>query len=169
MDISFDDLDFDYAMSIAGRAMRSIADQQIPPTPNNFAVWFHYFAGDNDDLRNALDLLIDHGRPFDARTNQNLFDTYIAPDAGAVAQQTSERLHGLMGTAGEFLATAIADNNSQIQAINRVADQSRSGVDPRPLVAKLMHELARAATRATQLEAGFAEKTRELDRAFSAS
>jgi diguanylate cyclase len=163
MDISFDDLDFDYAMSIAGRAMRSMADQQIPPTPSNFAVWFHYFAGDNEDLRNALDLLLDHGRPFDARTNQNLFDTYIAPDAGAVALQTSERLHGLMGTAREFLATAIADNHSQIQAISQAADQSRSGVDPRPLVAQLMHELARAATRATKLEAGFAEKTRELD------
>ncbi|WGD52640.1 GGDEF domain-containing protein [Bradyrhizobium sp. CB1650] len=163
MDISFDDLDFDYAASIAERAMRSMVEQRIPPTPSNFAVWFHYFAGDHDDLRNAVDLLIDHSRPFDARTNQDLFETYIAPNAGIVALETSERLHALMGAAKEFLATAIADNRSQMQAISDVADQSQAGVNPRALVAQLMNELARAATRATRLEVGFAEKTRELD------
>jgi diguanylate cyclase len=161
MDSGFDDLDYDYAASIAGRAVRSMAEQRIPPTPTNFAVWFQYFAGSHDDLRNAIDLLIDHNRPFDIRTNQDLFETYVAPQAAAVG--TSERLHALMGAAKEFLATAIADNHSQMQAISEVADQGKAGVDPKALVAQLMDELARAATRATRLEAGFAEKARELD------
>ncbi|MGY3077762.1 diguanylate cyclase [Bradyrhizobium sp. LM6.10] len=69
----------------------------------------------------------------------------------------------MMGAAKDFLATAIADNHSQMQAINEVADQGNAGVDPKALVAQLMNELGRAATRATRLEAGFAEKTRELD------
>jgi len=163
MDASFDDPDYDYAASIAGRAMRSMAEQGIPPTPINFAIWFQYFAGGQDDLRNAIDLLIDHNRPFDSKTNQNLFETYIAPKVSAVVTSTSERLHGLMGAAKEFLTTAIADNHSQMQAISEVADQGKSGLDPKALVAQLMNELARAATRATRLEAGFAEKARELD------
>ena len=161
MDPSFDDPDYDYAASVAERAMRSMAEQRIPATPTNFAVWFQYFAGSHDDLRNAIDLLIDHNRPFDARTNQDLFETYVAPQVSAV--DTSERLHTLMGAAKDFLATAIADNHSQMQAINEVADQGKAGVDPKALVAQLMNELGRAATRATRLEAGFAEKTRELD------
>jgi diguanylate cyclase len=163
MDTSLDDLDHDYAASIAGRAMRAMAEQRIPPTPTNFAVWFQYFAGSHDDLRNAIDLLIDHNRPFDSRTNQDLFETYVAPQVSAVVVDTSERLHALMGAAKDFLATAIADNHSQIQAISEVADQGQAGVDPKALVAQLMNELARAATRATRLEEGFAEKTRELD------
>ncbi|MGX1318279.1 diguanylate cyclase [Bradyrhizobium sp. USDA 377] len=162
MDASFDDPDYDCAASIAGRAMRSMAEQRIAPTPINFAVWYQYFAGSHDDLRNAIDLLIDHNRPFDARTNQNLFETYVAPQVSAVVD-TSERLHAVMGAAKEFLATAIADNHSQMQAISEVADQGKAGVDPKALVAQLMNELARAATRATRLEAGFAEKARELD------
>ncbi|OKO84886.1 diguanylate cyclase [Bradyrhizobium sp. AS23.2] len=140
-----------------------MAEQRIAPTPTNFAVWFQYFAGGHDDLRNAIDLLMDHNRPFDPRTNQGLFRTYVAPQVSAVAVDTSERLHTLMGAAKEFLATAIADNHSQMQAISQVADQGKAGVDPKALVAQLMNELARAATRATRLEAGFAEKTRELD------
>jgi len=163
MDSSFDDPDYDYAASIAGRAMRSMAEQRIAPTPANFAVWFQYFAGSHDDLRNAIDLLIDHNRPFDARTNQDLFETYVAPQVSAAVIDTSERLQALMGTAREFLATAIADNHSQMQVISQVADQGKAGVDPKALVAQLMNELARAATRATLLEEGFAEKTRELD------
>ena len=163
MDSSFDDPDYDYAASIAGRAMRSMAEQRIAPMPANFAVWFQYFAGSHDDLRNAIDLLIDHNRPFDARTNQDLFETYVAPQVSTVEVDTSERLQALMGAAKEFLATAIADNHSQMQVISQVADQGRAGVDPKLLVAQLMNELARAATRATRLEAGFAEKTRELD------
>ncbi|MFT4120148.1 GGDEF domain-containing protein [Bradyrhizobium sp.] len=163
MDSGFDDPDYDYAASIAGRAVRSMAEQRIPPTPSNFAVWFHYFAGSHDDLRNAIDLLIDHNRPFDARTNQHLFETYVEPDAGTVVSATSGRLHALMGTAKEFLSTAIADNHSQMRVISEVADQGRAGVDPKALVVQLMNELARAANRATLLEAGFAEKTRELD------
>lgn len=163
MDSSFDDPDYDYAASIAGRAMRSMAEQRIAPTPANFAVWYQYFAGSHDDLRNAIDLLIDHNRPFDSRTNQELFETYVAPQVSALVVDTSERLQGLMGTARDFLTTAIADNHSQIQAISEVADQGKAGVDPKALVAQLMNELARAATRATRLEAGFAEKTRELD------
>jgi diguanylate cyclase len=80
-----------------------------------------------------------------------------------IAVDTSERLHTLMGVAKEFLATAIADNHSQMQAISQAADRGKAGVDPKALVAQLMNELARAATKATRLEAGFAEKTRELD------
>jgi diguanylate cyclase len=60
MDSSFDDPDHDYAASIAGRAMRSMAEQRIPPTPTNFTIWFQYCAGSHDDLRNAIDLLKDH-------------------------------------------------------------------------------------------------------------
>lgn len=163
MDSSFDDPDYDYAASIAGRAIRSMAEQRIAPTPANFAVWFQYFAGSDDDLRDAIDLLIDHNRPFDSRTNQDLFETYVAVQGSAVAVDTSERLQALMGAAKEFLATAIADNHSQMQVISQVADQGNAGVDPKALVVQLMNELARAATRATRLEAGFAEKTRELD------
>nr|QIO37059.1 diguanylate cyclase [Bradyrhizobium sp. 1(2017)] len=140
-----------------------MAEQRIAPSPANFAVWYQYFAGGHDDLRNAIDLLIDHNRPFDGRTNRDLFETYVAPQVSALVVDTSERLNALMGAASEFLTTAIADNRSQMQAISEVADQGKAGVDPKVLVAQLMNELARAATRTTRLEAGFAEKTRELD------
>jgi diguanylate cyclase len=163
MDTTFADLDYDYAASLAARAIHAMAEQQIPATPDNFSVWFHYFLGAPDELRHAIEILADNHRPFDATTNQDLFATYIEPHQESPASNVSERLHALMSAAREFLTTAIADNRSQMQAISEVADQGRAGVDPKVLVTQLMNELARASTRASRLEAGFAEKNRELD------
>ena len=49
------------------------------------------------------------------------------------------------------------------QAISDVAERTEAGVDPKLLIESLMNELAKAATRATKLEASFVEKSRELD------
>jgi diguanylate cyclase len=163
MDTTLDELDYDYAASVAARAMRAMAEQHVPATPNNFNVWFHYFLGAPNDLKHAIDILVDNHRRFDVKTNQDLFATYIEPSDNVAASNASEQLHAVMIAARQFLATAIADNHSQIQAINDVAGETQAGVDPTQLVARLMNELAKAASRATKLETGFAEKTRELD------
>lgn len=163
MDTILDQLDYDYAASIAERAVRAMAEHRIPATPNNFSVWFHYFLGAPDDLKHAIDILIANHRAFDVRTNQDLFATYIQPSIRSVASDASQQLHGVMVAARQFIASAIEDNHSQMEAINNVADQSAAGADPKKLIVELMNELAKASTRATRLEAGFAEKTRELD------
>ncbi|MDA9408964.1 hypothetical protein XH80_20175 [Bradyrhizobium sp. CCBAU 45384] len=74
----------------------------FPPTLTNFAIGFQDYAGSHNDLRNAIDLLIDHNRPFDVRTNQDLFETYIAPQVSAVVVETSERLQALMDAENEL-------------------------------------------------------------------
>jgi diguanylate cyclase len=68
-----------------------------------------------------------------------------------------------MSSAKQFLNTAIADNRTQMAAINDVSERSEAGVDPKLLIESLMSELAKAATRATKLEVGFMEQSRELD------
>jgi diguanylate cyclase len=142
-----------------------MSQQRVPPTPNNFHLWFKYSLGTSSDLKRAIDILIGNKRKFDATTNHDLFATYVGSHStdAAVASDVSEQLHSVMASAKQFLTTAISDNRSQIRAISDVADRSEAGVDPKLLVESLMNELAKAATRATKLEANFVEKTRELD------
>lgn len=143
--------------------MRTMAEQRVPATPNNFNIWFHYFLGAPDDLRRAIDILIDNRRTFDLRVNQDLYATYIEPSDVAVAATASGQLQAVLLAAKQYLANAIQDNQSHMQAINKVADQTHAGVDPKQLVSKLIAELNKAATRASKLEERFDEKTRELD------
>ena len=160
-----DEVDFEYATSVAEKALRFMSQQRVPPTPNNFHLWFEYSLGVSSDLKRAIDILIGNKRKFDAVTNHDLFMTYIGSHSSdaEVANNVSEQLHSVMASAKQFLTTAISDNRSQIRAISDVADRSEAGVDPKLLVESLMNELAKAATRATKLETSFVEKTRELD------
>ena len=162
---ALDELDFEYATSVAEKTMRVMGEQRVPPTPNNFQVWFKYSLGMPPDLKRTIDILIGNKRKFDAATNHGLFETYVGSQGAdeAAAYKASEQLHSVMDSAKQFLSTAIADNRSQIQAIGDVAEASEAGADPKLLIESLMSELAQAATRATKLEAGFVEKSRELD------
>jgi diguanylate cyclase len=162
---ALDEVDFEYATVVAEKAIRLMAQQRVPLTPNNFHTWFKYSLGTSKDLKRAIDILVGNKRKFDATTNRDLFAAYVGPH---VAEDTdlnnvSQQLHSVMGSAKQFLTVAIADNRTQIRAIGDVADQTEAGVDPKRLVESLVNELAKAATRATKLEASFVESTRELD------
>lgn len=159
----YDELDYDYAASVAQKALRCMAAEHVPATPDNFSVWFVYSMGVPSDLRRAIDILIGNKRKFDATINRDLFSTYVAAPDGSAAALASQQLHSVMDAAQAFLAAAIADNHAQMRAIHDVADRGHAGSDPMLLVQQLMNELARAASRAAKLEAGFAEKTQELE------
>ena len=161
---AFDELDFEYATSIAEKAMRSMAEHRVPPTPNNFHVWFKYTLGAPPELKRAIDILIGNKRKFDAHTNREIYESYVGTKASdeAVAYKVSQQLHSVMTSARQFLTTAIADNRTQMAAINDVTEQTEAGVDPKGLIESLMGELAKATTRATRLEVSFVEKSREL-------
>jgi diguanylate cyclase len=161
---AFDELDFEYVAGVAEKAMGSMVGQRVPPTPHNFHVWFKYALGASADLKRTIDILVGNKRKFDAATNRDLYTTYVGAKGTdeAVAHHVSQQLHSVLASARQFLATAIADNRTQIAAISEVADRSEAG-DPRLLVEMLMNELAQAATRAMRLEVQFVEKSRELD------
>jgi diguanylate cyclase len=141
-----------------------MADHRVPPTPDNFHVWFNYTLGTPPELKRAIDILIGNKRKFDAHTNREIHASYVGTKAAdeAVAYEVSQQLHSVMASARHFLATAIADNRTQMAAINDAAERTEAGVDPKHLVESLMGELARATTRATRLEVSFVEKSREL-------
>src|SRR6476660_5881186 len=144
--------------ALDGRAARA-------PTPNNFHVWFNYVLGTPPVLKRAIDILIGNKRKFDAGTNREIYTSYVGSKAvdEAVASDSLKKKQAVMASARQFLTTAIADNRTQMAAINDVSERTEAGLDPKVLIESLISELAKAATRATRLEASFVEKSRELD------
>ena len=164
-DAAFDEVDFEYATSFAEKAFRAMGQHRVPPTPNNFHLWFKYSLGTSIELKRAIDILIGNKRKFDVQTNHDLFATYVGSQGvtDPTVSDISSQLHSVMASAKQFLTTAIADNRSQMQAISDAADRTEAGVDPKLLVENLVKELGNATVRASRLEASFVEKTRELD------
>jgi diguanylate cyclase len=165
----FGDMDVEYATTVADRAIRSMSQQSVPVTPGNFSVWFDYAMGTSPALRKTIDVLIGNKRKFDASINRELYATFVKPQSGADASEGfPEQLRGVISSAQEFLATAISDNRTQIEALGQVTSQVTSQAqvngDPRAIIEQLVAELANATNRAAALETNFLATTQELDR-----
>jgi diguanylate cyclase len=159
------DMDVEYATEVADRAFRSMAQQSVPATPSNFAVWFNYAMGASAALRKTIDILIGNKRKFDASINHELYVTYVGAQSGpSTAGDFPEQLRDVIAGAKQFLATAISDNRSEIEALGEVSSQIHATSDPRPIIEKLVAELTTATTRATALEAHFLDTSKELDK-----
>jgi diguanylate cyclase len=164
IDAAPDEIDLDYARAIADRANRYMALHAIAPTPENFAIWFSYSRGDAPELKRTIDVLIAGKKRFDAATSRELHKTYIASSLAAeMAGELPEQFRSVMTEASHYVSDAIADNQTQIIAMDEMADQARSGIDPKHLVKRLMGELNNAATRSAQLQSNLSETSRELD------
>jgi len=164
MSSAFDEIDFDYATTIADRANRFMLKHGVPPTPDNFSVWFHYAMGASPALRKTIEILVVNKRKFDSAVNHDLYVTYVNPTHDrSTTEDFPEQLRSVIEGAKEFLATAISDNRDHIETLGEVSSQCQPTADPRPIIEKLVKELSNATTRSSALEANFVKTTEELD------
>jgi diguanylate cyclase len=159
------DMDVEYAATVAEGAIQSMAKHSVPATPNNFSVWFRYAMGASPALRKTIDILAGGKRRFNASVNHDLYVTYINPYADFAAQgDFPEQLQGVITNAKQFLATAIVDNRTHIEALGEVSSECQACSDPRPIIERLVIELAKATERASALETNFVATSQELSK-----
>lgn len=159
---SGNEIDFDFATSIADRANRMMAQHGVPPTPDNFSVWFYYAMGGSLTLKKTIDILIANKRKFDSAVNRELYVTYVNPHA-STSGDFPEQLRSVIASAQEYLTTAIIDNRTQMQNLGEVKSECLGAVDPRPIIERLVEELSHATSRSSALEANFLQTTKDLD------
>jgi diguanylate cyclase len=164
MNNEFDEVDFEYARTISDRANRFMLQHIVPPTPENFSVWFNYARGESTELKKTIDVLIANKRKFDSTVNRELYVTYIDPHSHpGTAGGLPEQLQGVISNAKEFLSAAIADNRIQIEALGEASSQFQTADDPQPVLQRLMEDLSDATTRASNLEGNFVKASEELN------
>ena len=135
----FGDMDVEYAARVADGAIQSMAKQSVAATPNNFTVWFNYAMGASPALIKTIGILVGGKRKFDASVNNDLYVTYINPWGDSTAPADfPEQLQGVIINAKQFLATAIADNRTQIEALGEVSSEFQASRDPRPIIERLV-------------------------------
>ncbi|WP_250656644.1 GGDEF domain-containing protein [Alkalimarinus coralli] len=54
-----------------------MSKREIPTTPENYAVWYEYTAGNNLELKQKIDSLIKKNTPFSDKLNSDLYSQYI--------------------------------------------------------------------------------------------
>jgi diguanylate cyclase len=152
--------DFAHATSVAGRALRLMAQHKVPATPQNFQIWFKFSLGTAPELNKTINILTANKREFDAATNRSLFVSYVGTESDWDAKQGEIRgpLQTILSRAQGFLATSIADDAGHMPLASQIPHAS----DPRSLIGDLAGALSTTMTRATTLQAQFNACLEEL-------
>jgi diguanylate cyclase len=144
MSSAYDGIDFDYATTTADRANRLMSQHGVPPTPDNFSVWFCYAMGGSLTLKKTIDILIANKRKFDSAVNRDLYVTYINPHSDRrTSEDFPDQMRGVIDSAKDFLTTAISDNRTQMATLGEVSSECQAAADPRPIIEKLVKELSK--------------------------
>lgn len=73
------------AAEIGASALKFMAEHEIVPHPHNFEIWYHYFSRLMPQLRKELQARLDKKQPFNEKTNQEIYDKFIACDREGIA------------------------------------------------------------------------------------
>ena len=78
----------------------------VPPTPENYAIWYHYAAGDRPELNAEIDRQVKARRTFTAEINTQLYRQYVAEHDIARVDRVRAELHNILREVGLTLSTA---------------------------------------------------------------
>lgn len=90
-------IEIEHAKPIADRALASLRDLDIPPTPANYAIWYDYHSGYNPNLKRTIDIILSNNRALDENTLAGLYSTFFssAKEAMAVRHTSLQALETL--------------------------------------------------------------------------
>jgi diguanylate cyclase len=100
----------DNRSDIAARALERLRAFGIPPTPPHFAVWFSYYAGENPELKRAVDAALAGSEPMNEAVSRSLYDRFFqSNDPFDDQMDLAQRIETSAGQVLAALGAASAD------------------------------------------------------------
>lgn len=105
--MSFSSDSFDHVLEFSKNAFEGMAKHSVPPTPENFQVWYTHMAGRNPNLSHMMSILVDNNQEFTAAISQDLYDRFFTTQIGDdVLHETTDRINEELGRILEYVGEA---------------------------------------------------------------
>lgn len=161
--------ELDHAREAAETALRHMAVLGIPPTPENFAVWFAYAGGGDPHLRRTIDILMDNGQEFDDIRNAELHARFVLPTYRSSAVDTvADDLHAVAGRLSSTVGHAGDGVRRYGDALSSASDAlgsaGRDDLEMRTLVSGLVQETREMEASNAQLRERLEQSSSEIVR-----
>ena len=154
------------ALAFAAAALEKMEEQGIPPTPNNFMIWYSYVSARDPELTKGMDALLKSGVEFTAQRNEDIFDKYIGFDGdGAEIRATSHRLQTMMNEVQSHLSQAGKDQSAYGETLASVSGQldEDAGSGVTDLVRGLLAETRQIMEKNQALESRLGESSQQIE------
>jgi diguanylate cyclase len=130
-------------------AVESLRSFALPPTPQNYAIWYEYHAGRNEKLRRALAIALTNRRSIDGYMMAELHDLFFAD---TVERRAAREVRATLREAAGRILEAGADAERYGETLSEAAgsiDADTHGLAD--MIARLAEETTALSTRSAEL------------------
>jgi diguanylate cyclase len=115
----------DYSTYLLSLAIPQMAKLHIPVTPENYAIWYEYFAETNLNLKRAIDGLLANNVTFTKQVNQGLYNNFIQEQSPDIIQNVQietqilikslfNKIHKMTDETTDF-STSLSEYNQKLK------------------------------------------------------
>ncbi len=155
------------ASRLAEQALMAMQARGIPPTPENFAIWYLHQSGGNPALGRAIAAIDKSEAGFTPARSAELCRTYTAgTDHSRQIQQVSDRVSGLVDEVTSKLGLATSQTRDYSERLSSLGSGISSVIDPGELVGlvrELENQTELMRQRAGKLEVELERNSREIN------
>lgn len=152
--------------TLADTALAKMKDLDIPANPNNFAIWYHYFAESYPDLKRTIDVLLDNKQTFDEFQCADLYERYFTmTNENSLMMSASSKMGGVLDQAIKFLNEAGDGAHAYGEALADATgglDETMSGSEVRAIVKGIVDATQQMEARTRSLEVKLAESSAQV-------
>jgi diguanylate cyclase len=158
--------DFERTSALASRALDRMLSDRLPPSPDNFTLWYVYYSGQHPDLTRAVDTASRDGIALSQSLCEELFKRFFTLDAEVQAiRETSDKARYALGRVLEQLGNVGSETERYGHALTGFQDELTQPLtlpDLRAMVAAIAAETAAIVDRQTALQLQLQESSHQL-------
>ena len=153
---------------IAKRVILKTTECEIPLTPENYKLWFIYFAGGDKDLTAHLDEILASGKSFDQEMNARLYEKYFGEEKGKKLMEEiqSESRKILKNMLQEILTTNnfTSAYSDKLQEYSLKLEAAEGPSHIKEIVGNIVKDTHAMAASSARLEKNLEEATRHTEK-----
>lgn len=120
-------------------AFKLIAQHKTSADPKSYSVWFAYVAGQNQELKAALDGILTQKRGVSVVEMRHLHETYLAEtgDAEEKLEGISQAIQSKVAGAKSLVTEVISNTNDYVSSMDRAKDKIPAATSPEEIIGAL--------------------------------
>ena len=125
-------------LSHSEKIVKAMEALRIDPTPENYAVWYHYFSGKKPLLSKDIANVRSQGLSFTPGVNRRLYEQYIQTDNG---NEATKKINAAMKKLMAMLRQASTNADAYNLELGKKTDNLTSQIDSDPKIEGLIGEV----------------------------
>jgi diguanylate cyclase len=162
--LNFSD-DLGQATQISSEALRFMAQNQIPATPQNYCVWYGYATGSDPELKKMIDILLSNSQEFTEEKNSEIFERFFGHvQEGVAIQDTGTRMSLAVRRVDELVQQVTKNTESYGNTIAENANTLETSGDTGAVVQILAEETKKMLDRNHELQTRLESSSEQIAR-----